>query len=60
MRAARRVLRYVQGTLSYGIEYVRNQSATLIGFCDADWARSEDDNRSTSEYAFSFGSGAFS
>jgi hypothetical protein len=60
MGAARRVLRYVQGTLSYGIEYVRNQSTTLIGFCDADWAGSEDDNRSTSEYAFNFGSGAFS
>jgi hypothetical protein len=50
----------VQGTLSYGIEYVRNQSTTLIGFCDADWAGSEDDSRSTSGYAFSFGSGAFS
>jgi cell pole-organizing protein PopZ len=60
MGAAKRVLRYVQGTLSYGIEYVRNQSTTLIGFCDADWAGSEDDSRSTSGYAFSFGSGAFS
>jgi len=36
MRAAKRVLRYVQGILSYGIEYVRDQLATLIGFCDAD------------------------
>ncbi|KAI5330093.1 hypothetical protein L3X38_029490 [Prunus dulcis] len=60
MRVARRVLRYVQGTLSYDIEYVRNQSATFVGFCDADWAGSEDDSRSTSGYAFSFGSGAFS
>ncbi|CAL9010688.1 unnamed protein product, partial [Prunus brigantina] len=60
MGVARRVLRYVQGTLSYGIEYVRNQSTTLVGFCDADWAGSEDDSRSTSGYAFSFGSGAFS
>jgi hypothetical protein len=60
MRAAKRVLRYVQGILSYGIEYVRDQLATLIGFCDADWAGSEDDSRSTSGYAFSFGSGAFS
>jgi hypothetical protein len=60
MGVARRVLRYVQGTLNYDIEYVRDQSTTLIGFCDADWARSENDNRSTSGYAFSFGSGAFS
>ena len=28
MGAAKRVLRYVQGTLSYDIEYVRDQSAT--------------------------------
>ena len=60
MGAAKEVLRYVQGTLIYGIEYVRNQSSTLIGFCDADWVGSEDDSRSTSGYAFSFGSGAFS
>jgi hypothetical protein len=60
MGAAKRVLRYVQGTLSYGIEYVRDQSTTLIGFCDADWAGSEDDSRSTSDYAFSFRNGAFS
>ncbi|KAM1111108.1 hypothetical protein ACFX13_010490 [Malus domestica] len=57
---ARRVLRYVQGTLNYGIEYVKDKSAILIGFCDADWAGSEDDSRSTSGYAFSFGSGVFS
>jgi len=60
MGAAKRILRYMQGTLSYGIEYVRDQSVTLIGFCDADWAGSEDDNRSTSGYAFSFGIGVFS
>ncbi|KAI5317697.1 hypothetical protein L3X38_037404 [Prunus dulcis] len=44
MGVAKRVLRYVQGTLSYGIEY----------------AGSEDDSRSSSSYAFSFGSRAFS
>jgi hypothetical protein len=60
MGIARRVLRYVQGTLDYGIEYTRGKSATLIGYCDADWGGSEDDSRSTSGYAFSFGSGVFS
>lgn len=60
MGVARRVLRYVQGTLTYGIEYKREKTATLIGYCDADWAGSEDDSRSTSGYIFSFGSGIFS
>ena len=60
MGIAKRVLRYIQGTLSYGIEFTRDMNAVLIGFCDSDWAGSEDDSRSTSGYAFSFGSGAFS
>ncbi|KAI5351685.1 hypothetical protein L3X38_004576 [Prunus dulcis] len=33
---ARRVLRYVKGTLDFGIEYVFGKSAILIGFCDSD------------------------
>ncbi|CAL2241191.1 unnamed protein product [Prunus armeniaca] len=60
MGIAKRVLRYIQGTLSYGIEFTRDKNAVLIGFCDSDWAGSEDDSRSTSGYAFSFGSGIFS
>ena len=60
MGVARRVLRYVQGTLDYGIEYVKQKTAALVGFCDADWGGSEDDSRSTSGYAFGFGSGVFS
>ena len=60
MGVARRVLRYVQGTLDYGIEYAKQKSVTLMGFCDADWGGSEDDSRSTSGYAFGFGSGVFS
>ncbi|KAI5348478.1 hypothetical protein L3X38_001365 [Prunus dulcis] len=60
MGIAKRVLRYIQGTLSYGVEFTMDMNAVLIGFCDSDWAGSEDDSRSTSGYAFSFGSGAFS
>ncbi|CAL9018585.1 unnamed protein product [Prunus brigantina] len=60
MGIAKRVLRYVQGTLSYGIEFTRDKNVVLIGFCDSDWAGSEDDSRSTSGYAFSFDSGIFS
>ncbi|CAL9005790.1 unnamed protein product [Prunus brigantina] len=57
---ARRVLRYVQGTMDFGIEYVFGKSTVLIGFCNSDWSGSEEDMKSTSGYAFSFGSGAFS
>ncbi|CAN6720242.1 unnamed protein product [Malus baccata var. baccata] len=60
MGTAKRVLRYVQGTLDFGIEYVKGKAAVLIGYCDSDWAGSLDDMKSTSGYAFSFGSGVFS
>ncbi|CAL9026795.1 unnamed protein product [Prunus brigantina] len=56
---AKRVLRYVKGTLDYGLEYVKGKGAVLIGYCDSDWSGSVDDNKSTSGYAFSFGSGVF-
>ncbi|CAL8993818.1 unnamed protein product, partial [Prunus brigantina] len=57
---AKRVLRYIQGTIDFGIEYQKGKEATLIGYCDSDWSGSQDDMRSTSGYAFSFGSGVFS
>ncbi|KAI5336669.1 hypothetical protein L3X38_015937 [Prunus dulcis] len=60
MGTAKRVLRYIQGTLEFGIEFIKGKSATLIGYCDSDWAGSEDDRRITSGYAFTLGSGMFS
>ena len=34
---AKRVLRYVQRTLYYGIKYEIGKSTILIGFYDSDW-----------------------
>ncbi|KAM1219742.1 hypothetical protein TB1_046003 [Malus domestica] len=60
MGKAKRVLRYIQGTLDYGIAYEKGKDVGLIGYCDNDWTGSEDDMKSTLGYAFSFGSEAFS
>ena len=60
IKTTKRVLRYVQWTLDFGIEYVKGKEVVLIGYCYSDWAGSEDDMKSTSGYAFSFGSGIFS
>ncbi|BBH08831.1 hypothetical protein Prudu_021147 [Prunus dulcis] len=57
---AKRVLRYVQGTLDYGLMYEKGKKAVLVGYCDSDWGGSIKDSKSTSGYAFSFGSGVFS
>ena len=57
---AKRVLRYVSGTMDFGILY---KSATPIrheGYIDADWVGYRADRRSTSGFVFSLGSGAIS
>jgi len=59
-QAAKRILRYVKGTLDYGIRFVRVKSFSLLGYSDSDWAGCVDDMRSTSGYCFTMGSGIFS
>nr|XP_016492478.1 PREDICTED: uncharacterized mitochondrial protein AtMg00810-like [Nicotiana tabacum] len=53
--AAKRVLRYIKGTLAYRIKYFKGEELTLIGFCDSDWAGSKDYMKSTSGFVFSLG-----
>ncbi|XP_030449874.2 uncharacterized mitochondrial protein AtMg00810-like [Syzygium oleosum] len=60
MVAAKRVLRYLKGTLSYGNKFCKIQKFKLQGYYDSDWAGSVDDMRSTSGYCFTFGSACFS
>ena len=57
---AKRVLRYIQGTMELGIKFWKNTEIKLIGFCDSDWGGCADDMKSTSGFAFSLGSGVFS
>jgi hypothetical protein len=58
--AAKVVLRYLKGTLDYGIKYTDASDVELIGYSDSDWADNKDDRRSTTGYAFSIGSGVVS
>lgn len=55
--AAKRILRYVAGTINFGIWYTKVSDFRLFGFTDSDWAGSIDDRKSTSGSAFSLGSG---
>lgn len=53
MNAAKRVLRYIKGTLGYGLTYVKGRGNYLLsGFSDSDLARNLDDRRSTGGMAF--------
>ncbi|KAK2980731.1 hypothetical protein RJ640_011711 [Escallonia rubra] len=60
LEAVRRILRYVKGTLDYGIIYKKGGDCKLVGFCDADYAGDHDTRHSTTGYVFTLGSGAVS
>eukprot|EP00253_Pinus_taeda_P028449 PITA_28449 len=59
-QAAKRILRYVNGTKGFGILYSSSESFMLTGYTDSDWVGSVDDRKSTSGYVFHMGSGAIS
>jgi len=50
MELVHRILRYLKGTPGRGLWFKKNMHLDLEGFCDADWASSRDDRRSTSGY----------
>ena len=55
MDCAKRMLRYVNGTLDYGIFYKCGAPLRLEGFTDANWAGNASDKQSTSGFMFSLG-----
>ena len=50
--AAKRILRYLRGTMDYGLTYRKSDSIGLYGYCDADWSSDRDDRKSISGYCF--------
>jgi len=55
LRAAKKILRYIIGTLDYGVKLEKCQEFKLYGFSNNDLAESIDDMKNTSEYCFSLG-----
>jgi hypothetical protein len=51
------VLRYLRGTIEYGLLYEHCGGVRLAGFIDVDWAEYTEDRKSTSGCCFSIGSG---
>jgi hypothetical protein len=54
---AKHILRYIQGTITFGIHYEKNSTLDLIGFTDSDRVGDNIDRKSTSGYSLSLGSG---
>jgi hypothetical protein len=60
LMAAKHVMRYLKGTIDYGLSYGGDHDFTLSGYTDADWVGSVSDRKSTSGYCFSLGSAMIS
>ena len=58
-KAALRILKYIVGTLDYGVFY-KPTVDELSGYSDSNWAGDTDSRKSVSGYCFSIGSGAVS
>ncbi|GMI75822.1 cysteine-rich RLK (RECEPTOR-like protein kinase) 8 [Hibiscus trionum] len=58
--AAKRILRYIKGTLDHGLLYTHSQNSRLVGYSDSDYGGDIDDRKSTSGYLFHIGSATFS
>ena len=54
-QAVKRILRYVQGTLHFGLKFTSCSSMGLVAYSDADWAGCPDTRRSTSGYSIFLG-----
>jgi hypothetical protein len=53
---AKRILQYIQGTITFWIHYETKSTLDLIGFTDSDWASDITDHKSTYGYSLSHGS----
>ena len=47
LTAAKRILKYLKGTLHLAIKYQKLEDDRLVGFADADWAGDLDDRHVT-------------
>jgi len=57
---AKHVMRYLKGTLDFGLSYNGDQDFRLSGYTDSDWAGSVSDRKSTLGCCFSLGSAMIS
>ena len=57
---AKHVLRYLRGTVDYGLKYDVNKNINLHGYVDSYWEGSATDRKRTLSCCFSFGFGMIS
>ncbi|GJX07799.1 ribonuclease H-like domain-containing protein, partial [Tanacetum coccineum] len=60
LSALKRILRYVRGTLDYGLQLFSSSTTDLVAYTDADWAGCPTTRRSTSGYCVFLGNNLLS
>jgi hypothetical protein len=58
--AVKRVMRYLKGTVDYGLKYVADSEINLLGYSNSDWVSSVANRKSTLGCCFTLGSGMIS
>jgi hypothetical protein len=56
----KQILRYVAGTINFGLWYTKSDSNQLFGYTDSDFVGSLDDRKNTSGYVFQLGTNLIS
>ncbi|KAG8472122.1 hypothetical protein CXB51_036777 [Gossypium anomalum] len=54
-KAVKRILRYLQNTVEYGLHFTATTNLDLVSFFDANWGTNIDDRRSTTGFCVFFG-----
>ena len=60
MEATTQVLRYIRGTLDFGIFYRKNHGDSILGNTDADWSNCKIDRKSITGWVFKLAGGPIS
>ncbi|XP_071740590.1 uncharacterized mitochondrial protein AtMg00810-like [Rutidosis leptorrhynchoides] len=55
LQDVKRIIRYIKGTIHYGLTFYHSPKASLLGYSDADWARCIETRRSTYGYSIFLG-----
>ena len=58
--AVKRIMRYLKGTVNFGLHYSKESPEKCVGYSDADWGGDLDDRKSTSGYLFQISGGPVS